>query len=135
MSKKWKVGILVVVSLSLMAGVALAAWALTKSANVQGVVEGTFTMNVSASSCTPAIEGQVGNCTLPVRNDSSATIQWGVWPIVTADREDVSIGNVQRPAGTIEPGMSRNVTWTYTPQVGAEPGAVNFTVTVEMTGG
>jgi hypothetical protein len=135
-----------VVATLLIAGIAYAAWSLTKSKQATGEVLGTYA--ISEPVCGSAVEGETAVCTVTITNLFDGPVYYARptsdWPpssmVITTDRADVTLG---APVQTYDGGAETNIPvgehheweWTYTPDVGAALGAVdmNFEVTMQDT--
>lgn len=132
----WTLGVIGLV-LVVLAGVAFAAWIVTRTADVEGVVDGAHVLQ--DIQCDSAAPGFTAQCTVVVVSASEDMLWYVGDPVVTTTNPDVVLsppvivsGMWTGDPGNLDVGEDMVWAWDYTPSADAPGGAVPMTVEVTM---
>ena len=128
MSKGLKILIIVLALAVVTAGIAYAAWAVTRTTTRTGQISGSFSFT-SEGVCDGTVGGVEASCTARIDNEFDGDLYLSN-PTVTTVRTDVAILNVRLTSTVAAVGEGSYLRWEYVPDEAAVPGDVVFDVSV-----
>lgn len=125
--------IITAVVLTAIAGVAIAAWQLSKETTGTGMVLGTFALS-DLGDCGGYIVGEEGMCQTTLTNQYDLDVLV-LDVVLAADRTDIStvhkVWEIVSGVNPVPPGGTIVVGQYWYPEAGAPPGPIAFSMVVE----